>query len=146
MSRLPPPPPGTVICYSYLWAHEHRAGLEEGRKHRPAAVVLAWQTEDGATKVAVLPVTHSPPADPETALEVPADVKAQLRLDADRSWIVLDELNVFLWPGPDIRPVPGSSPPQWSYGRLPRGLFETLRQRLKALREARRTKTVPRTD
>ena len=47
----------------------------------------------------MVPVTHSPPADPATAIEIPAVTKARLGLDAQRSWIVCNEANVFAWPG-----------------------------------------------
>jgi hypothetical protein len=36
---LPDPKPGLVIHYSYLWAHEHARGHEEGVKDRPAVIV-----------------------------------------------------------------------------------------------------------
>jgi hypothetical protein len=36
-------------------------------------------------------------------------VKRHLGLDGERSWIVLDEINDFIWPGHDLRPVPGAS-------------------------------------
>ncbi len=61
-------------------------------------------------QVYVLAVTHTPPGDPEEAIEIPHRVKQQLRLDVERSWIILDEINDFLWPGYDLRPVPGSRP------------------------------------
>jgi hypothetical protein len=41
---LPAPQRGLVISYAYLWHHEHRAGLEEGRKDRPCVIVLAAPT------------------------------------------------------------------------------------------------------
>lgn len=42
---LPAPQPGLVICYSFLWSHEHRRGQEEGRKDRPCVIVLAVATD-----------------------------------------------------------------------------------------------------
>ena len=42
----------------------------------------------------MVPVTHSPPADPTTAIEIPAVTKARLGLDAQRSWIICNEANV----------------------------------------------------
>lgn len=84
---LPRPEPGLVIRYSYLWLSEHREGREEGIKDRPCAVVLALVNADGDTRVTVLPITHSPPADASIAIEVPPDTKKRLGLDTDRSWI-----------------------------------------------------------
>jgi hypothetical protein len=38
-------------------------------------------------------------------VEVPLRVARHLGLDEERSWIVTTELNVFVWPGPDLRPI-----------------------------------------
>ena len=75
---LPAPVPGLVIRYSYLWHSEHLAGREEGEKDRPCAIVAALRPADdaGETRVLVLPVTHSPPAQAALAVEIPAQVKA----------------------------------------------------------------------
>ena len=89
-----------VISYAYLWHHEHRAGREEGVKDRPCVIILATQSAaGGTTMVRVAPVTHSPPDDPAAAVELPQAVKRHLGLDTNRSWIVLDEVNEFTWPG-----------------------------------------------
>ena len=62
---IPNPQPGLVISYAYLWHYEHRAGREEGQKDRPCIIVLAVERKaDGAIIVTVLPITHSPPTDP----------------------------------------------------------------------------------
>ena len=102
---LPVPVPGLVIRYSYLRRSEHLAGREEGQKDRPCASVAALRPADdaGETRVLVLPVTDSPPADPVVAVEIPARVKERLGLDAARSWVMLSEWNEFIWPGPDLR-------------------------------------------
>jgi mRNA-degrading endonuclease toxin of MazEF toxin-antitoxin module len=97
---IPNPEPGLVISYAYLWHHEHQAGREEGQKDRPSVIVLAVEREaDDATIVTVLPITRGPPADPNSAVEIPLPVKRHPGFDDDRSWIVVDEGNEFLWPG-----------------------------------------------
>ena len=122
---IPNPEPGLVISYAYLWHHEHRAGLEEGQKDRPSVIVLAVEREaDGATLVTVLPITHTPPIDPATAVEIPLTVKRYLGLDDDRSWIIVDEGNEFLWPGYDLRKLPQSD--RYDYGFLPPRLFNQV--------------------
>jgi hypothetical protein len=99
---IPNPEPGLVISYAYLWHHEHRAGQEEGRKDRPCVIVLAVEREaDGEAIVTVLPIAHDAPADRTSAVEIPLPVKRHLGLDEDRSWVVVDEGNEFLWPGYD---------------------------------------------
>jgi hypothetical protein len=35
------------------------------------------------------------------------ETKRRLGLDAEQSWIMITEANGFVWPGPDLRPVPG---------------------------------------
>lgn len=123
---LPEPEPGLVLSYSYLWHHEQRAGQEEGRKNRPSVIVLATaRTPDGATIVTVLPITHRPPAVPAAAVEIPQTVKRHLGLDAERSWIVVDEGNRFVWPGYDLRPVPGDAA-RYHYGFLPPRFFNDV--------------------
>lgn len=94
---IPNPEPGLVISYTYLWHDEYRAGREEGQKDRPSVIILAVErSSDGETIVTVLPVTHSSPADPASAVEIPSPVKRHLGLDDERSWIVVEEGNEFL--------------------------------------------------
>lgn len=141
---LPDPTPGLLIRYSYLWSHEFASGLADGRKYRPAAIILSIAHEDGRHRVTVLPVTHTPPSDPTLAVEIPAQTKRRLGLDDARSWIVLTEANRFLWPGPDVRPTgPGRS---IAYGPLPYRLFEEVRTRFLALARARKARAVPRSE
>ena len=141
---LPAPIPGLVIRYSYLWRNEHLQGREEGVKDRPAAIVLVTKKDDGEDVVTVLPITHTPPRDATLALEIPATVKRRLHLDSERSWIVFGEANRFVWPGPDLRPLPGQDASTIPYGVLPPALFETLKQRLLEAAQRRRTRVIPR--
>lgn len=127
---LPEPIPGLVISYSYLWAREHGQGAEEGRKDRPSAIVAARQVIEGRVVVTVVPVTHALPSDPADGIEIPPALKAHLGFDDEPSWIIVTETNDFLWPGPDLRPVPGSRPPRFHYGMLPPRFFAHLRNRI----------------
>ncbi len=126
----PVPRPGLVIRYSYLWESEARQGREEGVKDRPCAIVLVILREGEHPIVRVLPVTHSPPADPADALEVPQPTKRRLGLDSERSWVILSEANDFIWPGPDLRPAVNADPASVVYGMLPPGFMKVLRERL----------------
>ncbi len=144
---LPAPLPGLVIRYSYLWHSEHLAGQEEGRKDRPCAIVAAVRPADeGETRVLVLPVTHRPPSQAALAVEIPVRVKERLRLDPERSWVVLSEWNDFIWPGPDLRRTPGGDESSVAYGMLPPLLFATIRDRFLALATARGARRVRRTE
>jgi hypothetical protein len=131
----------------HLWRDEHVEGREEGTKDRPCAIVAAViSTEDGATRVLVLPITHAEPDNPSMAVEIPAGVKRQLRLDRDRSWVVVSEWNEFQWPGPDLRRVGRNADASVAYGFLPRGFFKTVRDRFVAAIEAGRAAQVRRTE
>lgn len=124
---LPDPQPGLVIRYAYLWRSEEARGREEGAKDRPCAVVLTTKRDGDRLIVVVAPITHASPHDPRAAIEIPAAVKARLRLDDERSWIITNEVNVFTWPGPDLRPVdPGDRALGFAHGYLPRGLAKAM--------------------
>jgi hypothetical protein len=141
---IPEPRLGLVISYAYLWYHEHRAGREEGNKNRPCVIILAIeQPAEGVTMVRVAPVTHRTPDDLAAALELPLAVKRHLGLDDDQSWVILDEVNEFAWPGFDLRPMPGSRD-QFDYGFLPPRLFGQLMTKVSEVWRERRGKAVPR--
>jgi hypothetical protein len=142
---LPVPRPGLVIRYAYLWDSEAREGREEGVKDRPCAVVLVVLRAGEHPIVRVLPVTHTAPTDPANALEIPTLTKERLGLDSERSWIVLTEANDFIWPGPDLRAVPGRDPSTVAYGFLPPGFMKVLLERLNRLWRQRRARAVVRT-
>lgn len=114
-----------VISYAYLWRREHDQGRDSGAKARPAVIVLTTKDTEGDTIVIVAPITHSAPSRPEDGIEIPAATKARLGLDSERSWVVVSEVNRFVWPGPDLAPVPGS-PRRFDYGFLPPRLFKQI--------------------
>lgn len=143
---LPTPEPGLVISYAYLWRTEYEQGQEEGTKDRPCAIVLATNGADGDTVVTVVPVTHTAPAIPEAAIEIPAPTKQRLGLDPARSWIVVSEVNRFVWPGPDLRPVSRAESERFDYGLLPPSVFHQVRERLAAFAASRRLRAVRRTE
>jgi hypothetical protein len=122
---------GHVLRYSYLWHWQFAEGRDEGDKDRPCFVLALVVTETDGTKfVRVLPVTHTPPANSADAIEIPQAVKNRLKLDDERSWIILTESNKFVWPGPDLRPLGTET---GYYGPLPPALFEEVKRRFVAL-------------
>jgi hypothetical protein len=143
---FPVPVPGLVIRYSYLWASEHARGQEEGVKDRPCAIVLATANETGAQMVTVLPISHTPPSNLLFAVEIPVVVKRRLKLDDERSWVVLTEANRFTWPGPDLRPLRPGDAQSTAYGPLPYGLFEEIRLKFLAVLKSHGVRAVPRTE
>ena len=83
MAGFPEPEVGLVISYSYLWKEEEEQGLVEGRKDRPCAIVLTGEVPAAESnrrkQVAVAPITHSPPHDPNVAVEIPPRIKEHLK-------------------------------------------------------------------
>jgi hypothetical protein len=143
---LPVPEPGLVVRYAYLCHSEYEQGREEGDKNRPCAIILTAVDEDGETVVTVLPITHTRPRSETDAVELPLAVKQRLGLDDASSWVVVTEMNRFVWPGPDLRPVPPAEAGRFDYGPLPPGLFRTIRERFLSAARAQRLRIVPRTE
>ena len=141
---FPPPAPGLVLRYSYLWSREYEGGAVEGRKDRPAAVVMATTARDENLMVYVLPITHSKPANDTAAIEVPPAAASRIGLDTGPHWIVISEFNVFQWPGFDLRYVPKKTPKSVAYGFLPSGFFGSVRDAWLKLDHEAKTQKVPR--
>ena len=143
---FPVPVPGLVIRYGDLWASEHARGQEEGVKDRPCAVVLATTNEAGDQVVTVLPISHTPSSNPLLSVDMPAAVKPRLKLDDERSWVVVAEANRFAWPGPDLRPLRPGDAQSTAYGPLPYGLFEEIRLKFIAALKGLTVLAVPRSE
>lgn len=134
---LPTPVPGMVISYSYLWRHEYHQGREEGTKNRPCAIVFQIETSQEAVQVMVAPITHRPPTDARLALEIPVGVKRHLGLDNEKSWVILDDYNIFDWPGHDLQPIAGRRK-EYHYGYLPPKFLQELQNRARTLGREKR--------
>lgn len=123
---FPAPEVGLVVSFAYLWRHEQQGGSTEGAKNRPCVIVTAVEEVDGQTIVTVSPITHSPPEDASSGIEIPPRVKNHLGLDDEKSWVILTEVNRFTWPGYDLRPI-AIDDPRIDYGFLPPALFEQIK-------------------
>lgn len=119
---------GLVISHAYLWWNEARKGREEGLKDRPCVIVHTRLNKHQEIDTYIAPVTHAAPEKPERAMEIPIATKKRLRLDAEKSWIITTEVNRFIWPGPDIRTVPGGGA---AYGLLPANMTRDLVRQIK---------------
>jgi len=128
MVTFPWPLAGMVICYDYIWLHEHSRGWDQGSKDRPCVVVLTLP----GNRIIVLPITHRTPSDPMDGMQIPPAVKSRLGLDPDPSWVILTEANSFEWPGPDVRPVCPRDPNSPVYGVLPELMIREIRNRVVA--------------
>ena len=64
-------------------------------------------------------------------------LQVKLKLDGERHWLRVDELNRFAWPGYDLRPIPGTKG-DYAYGMLPRSIFDALREKILSRRQAKK--------
>lgn len=122
------PEAGLVIRYDYLWRDEEKAGRADGVKDRPCAIVLmSKERPDKSRDVYVCAITHSPPRQGETALEIPDKVAKHLNLDSERMWVKTQEVNKFIWEEGRI-PFGVSKTPdgKWSYGMIPKALGQQI--------------------
>ena len=56
-------------------------------------------------------------------------IKSHLGLDAARSWVVINESNLFAWPGPDLRRIANDADSSVAYGLLPPRFFNEIRRK-----------------
>ncbi len=140
---FPAPEAGLVISYSYLWRYEYDNGAEEGRKNRPCVIILSVEKQNGNMLVTVAPITHRQPKDKNLGVEIPTRVKQHLALDDEQSWVIISEVNQFIWPGYDLQPIAGnkhkSGHGKFAYGFLPPKLFEIIKSGVLELIIKRRT-------
>jgi len=108
-------------------------------------LAVSVRVQDGQTEVLVLAITHTAPKIATDAIAIPPAVKRRLKLDDEASWIVTTEANAFVWPGPDIRPIPGRSPKGVVYGKIPDDLLQRAARSFLSNRQRQRAKTVLRT-
>lgn len=120
---------GLVIRYSYLWKCEAESGQVEGQKHRPCAIVVCVEQNEGEQIVTVAPITRKRPPNPRQAIELTAATRRRLGLGDQPNWIMATEVNSFCWPGPDIRP---NAQGNYAYGELPAVVFQALVKKILA--------------
>jgi len=109
-------------------------------------VVISRKVVGDLTELLVVPVTTQPPRRTEDGFEVPARIKAHLGLDAERCWIMVTELNRFVWPGPDLRPIRRGGDETPCYGFLPERLFRPVLDAVIARAEAEALKATKRSE
>ena len=81
-----------------------------GRKDRPGVIALAVERQpDGETLVIIPPITHLPTNNSDAGIEIPRPVKWRLGLEDARSWVIVSEGDQFVWPGYNLRKLPGTA-------------------------------------
>jgi len=136
------PQVGQIVDHYFLWADEQAAGRIEGRKVRPCLIIAVERRTQSGPSVTVLPVTSQAPRAGTTAVAVPDDVKARIGLArALPAWVVIDDANVFGWPGYDLVPQPGGG---FVRGVVTRGFFRLVRNAVLAAHARGRPRKVER--
>ena len=89
------PPQGSVIHYPYLWVAQRDAGETEGRKTRPACLILRVRdSKKPIHHLFLLAISSQPPRPDQIALEIPDTERRRGGLSRyARAWIVVSEYN-----------------------------------------------------
>ncbi|MEO1602581.1 MAG: hypothetical protein AAFU49_19375, partial [Pseudomonadota bacterium] len=88
------PKPGQVIDYHYLWKWQADRGETEGRKKRPACVVVVVKNTAGRHVLFIAPITSKHPDEDRTALQIPETEARRATLATHLPlWVIVDELN-----------------------------------------------------
>ncbi len=141
---LPRPAPGLVIRFAYVWRREAAQGRESGAKDRPCVIVLAVRALAGQTVVTVAPITRAEPEIEASGVRLPVEAQERVGLDTEPAWAIISEVNRFIWPGPDIRPISPDKPDTFAYGFLPEELLTSIRDQMVAWHRAHRVSIVRR--
>jgi hypothetical protein len=142
MAESSEPQVGQVVDHHFLWADEQAVGQLEGRKSRPCLIIAVERRKDGAPRVTVLPVTSQPPRTGTNAVRIPNDVKARIALDRARpAWVVIDDANMFTWPGFDMVPQRDGG---FIRAVVTRGFFTLIRDAVFAVHSSGRPRVVER--
>ena len=90
----------------------------------------------------MLPITSQPPRSGTNAVPIPDDVRLRIRLDRARpAWVVIDDANMFTWPGFDLVPQRGGG---FARAVVTRGFFMRIRDAVLTVRSGGRPRVVKR--
>ncbi len=127
-----------MLVYGYLWSHESDVGRDDPAKERPCVVVLSVGAGDHP-QVLVAPITSREPGR-DGAIRLSGGA-----VGLDRpSWIIPWDLNLFIWPGPDVRPAVRPAGAWWRMGALTPAVRRQLRSAVEQALAARRSRLTKR--
>ena len=106
--------------------------------------MLAAKKENDETAVIAAPITPTPQPPGSGAIPLPPETQRRLGLDEPPCWIGTREVNRFIWPGPDLRPIRKEDRIDWMYWLLPLGLRKEIQREFQLILDERRLKTVNR--
>jgi hypothetical protein len=86
---------GSVVLYPYLWQSQRDAGETEGRKTRPACLILRMhEPKEDLHHLVILAISSKPPGPDQKAIEIPDTERQRAGLSKyPRAWIVVSEYN-----------------------------------------------------
>ena len=140
------PRPGDVIRYAYLWTNERDANREEASKDRPSAVVLTVRDDAGDPSIFVVPIIPRRPERAKDGEELAAATRKRLNLQDAPCWVLVSDVNRFIWPGPDLRPVERPAGAFYRHGALPADQFRRIRDAVLQRARTHRLGVVPRSE
>lgn len=143
--HLPTPFPGLVLRYAYLWQAIATKGISHVQKDCPCLVLAVSEQQRDSLTVTVAPIQPFAPPNPAQGVMLPDGTHTRLALEGAQSWVMLTEVNRFIWPGPDLCTVPNTDPPSVVYGVLPPRLFDDIRTQLVENARGKVAKSVRRT-
>lgn len=73
------------------------------------------------------PITRSQPEDETQAVKLTAATRRRLELGDEENWVITSEVNVFRWPGPDLRLTPTG---RYEHGELPAVVFTAIKEKI----------------
>lgn len=112
------PKVGSVFGFYFLWKRDVLAGRQFASKPHPC---LSFHVDPPVPApgveqtVRLLGISHTPPLQGERAIELPASVKRELKLDRERQWIYTCHANAVTW-WDHVEPV--GSPPRYYLGEM----------------------------
>lgn len=86
---------GSVVLYPYLWESQRESGETEGRKKRPACLILRMHDSKHALHhLVILAISSKPPSARQKAIEIPDTERQRAGLSKyPRAWITVSEYN-----------------------------------------------------
>lgn len=99
---------GLVFPYWYLWGSQANDGEQSGRKPRPALIIAVSPPANGPTSVVVSPFTTVSADLSRLATNeyMEAFPNWGAGLPTFPCWLILNEQNIFIWPGYDLTDNP----------------------------------------
>jgi hypothetical protein len=124
---------GSVVLYPYLWRSQRDRGEKQGRKVRPACLVLRMRDPTRPIHhLMFLAISSQPPTATQNAIEIPDTERQRANLSRyPRAWITVSEYNY------DIEELSWFLEPQEPLGKFSSRFLKQVVQALKPVLASR---------